>query len=243
MVGGRDLNDVKERALELRKKGLTYKEISSALDGAVSVDWCKRNLKAVQKEKITDACIEELIKEATKPEGISVYEANAIIYKRNQNKALSKDAVSNLRKKAKRTNEDCVFRPAWLDPVKPQDSYKTMFAYIDHLINEVENVVRWYCDTYPLTNPSAVRYELTKYLFPKISGETLAGRTMRTEDIVETLASRNIQEVSVMTEKAVDVQEVKTDTDLYVTDADLLESVYITEEEMNEIWGCADNKV
>lgn len=237
------MNDVKERALELRKKGLTYKEISSALDGAVSVDWCKRNLKSVQKEKITDACIQELIKEATKPEGISVYEANAIIYKHNQNKALSKDAVSNLRKKAKRTNEDCVFRPAWLDPVKPQDSYKTMFAYIDHLINEVENVVRWYCDTYPLTNPSAVRYELTKYLFPKISGETLAGRTMRTEDIVETLASRNIQEVSVMTEKVVDVQEVKTDTDLYVTDADLLESVYITEEEMNEIWGCADNKV
>ncbi len=236
------MNDVKQKAEDLRRKGLTYKEISSALDGAVSVDWCKRNLKAVQKEKITDACIEELIKEATKPEGISVYEANAIIYKHNQHKALSKDAVSNLRKKAKRTNEDCVFRPAWLDPVKPQESYKTMFAYIDHLINEVENVVRWYCDTYPLTNPSAVRYELTKYLFPKISGETLAGRTMRTEDIVETLASRNIQEVSVMTEKVVDVQEVKTDTDLYVTDADLLESVYITEEEMNEIWGCTDNK-
>jgi len=236
------LSDVKERAMDLRKKGLTYKQISSALDGAVSVDWCKRNLKAVQKEKITDACIEELIKEATKPEGISVYEANAIIYKHNQHKALSKDAVSNLRKKAKRTNEDCVFRPAWLDPIKPQESYKTMFAYINHLINEVENVVRWYCDTYPLTNPSAVRYELTKYLFPKISGETLAGRTMRTEDIVETLASRNIQEVSVMTEKVVDVQEVKTDTDLYVTDADLLESVYITEEEMNEIWGYTDSK-
>lgn len=236
------MSDVKERALELRKKGLTYKQISSALDGAISVDWCKRNLKAVQKEKITDACIEELIKEATKPEGISVYEANAIIYKHNQHKALSKDAVSNLRKKAKRTNEDCVFRPAWLDPIKPQESYKTMFAYIHHLIDEVENVVRWYCDTYPLTNPSAVRYELTKYVFPKISGETLAGRTMRTEDIVETLASRNIQEVSVMTEKVVDVQEVKTDTDLYVTDADLLESVYITEEEMNEIWGFADNK-
>ena len=234
--------ELKQKAEDLRRKGLTYKEISSALDGAVSVDWCKRNLKAVQKEKITDACIEELIKEATKPEGISVYEANAIIYKHNQHKALSKDAVSNLRKKAKRTNEDCVFRPAWLDPIKPQESYKTMFAYIDHLIDEVENVVRWYCDTYPLTNPSAVRYELTKYLFPKISGETLAGRTMRTEDIVETLASRNIQEVSVMTEKVVDVQEVKTDTDLYVTDADLLESVYITEEEMNEIWGCADNK-
>lgn len=236
------MTDVKEQAKALREQGLTYKEISSALDGAVSVDWCKRNLKAVQKEKITDACIEELIKEATKPEGISVYEANAIIYKHNQHKALSKDAVNNLRKKAKRTNEDCVFRPAWLDPIKPQESYKTMFAYIDHLIDEVENVVRWYCDTYPLTNPSAVRYELTKYLFPKISGETLAGRTMRTEDIVETLASRNIQEVSVMAEKVVDVQEVKTDTDLYVTDADLLESVYITEEEMNEIWGCTDSK-
>lgn len=231
------MSDIKEQAKALREKGLTYKEISSALDGAVSVDWCKRNLKSVKKEKITDACIEELVREATRPEGISVYEANAIIYKHNQHKALSKYAVSNLRKKAKRTNEDCVFRPAWLDPIKPQESYKTMFAYIDHLINEVENVVGWYCDTYPLTNPSAVRYELTKYLFPKISGETLAGRTMRTEDIVETLASRNIQEVSVLAERVVDVQEVKTETDLYVTDADLLESVYITEEEMNEIWG------
>lgn len=231
------VNTIKDRALDLRKKGLTYKEISSALDGAVSVDWCKRNLKDVQKEKITDVCIEELIMKATKSEGISVYEANAIIFKHNQNKALSRDAIGNIRKKAKKTNPDCVFRPAWLDPIKPQESFKTMFAYIDHLIDETENMVRWYCDTYPLTNPSAVRYELTKYLFPKISGETLAGRTMRTEDIVETLASRNIQEAVVMAEKVVNLNEVKTDTDLYVTDADLLESVYITEEEMDQIWG------
>ena len=40
-----------------------------------------------------------------------------------------------------------------------------------------------------------------------------------------------------MAEKVVNVNEVRTDTDLYVTDADLLESVYITEEEMDQIWG------
>lgn len=32
--------DVKEQAVALRKQGLTYAQISSSLNGALSVDWC-----------------------------------------------------------------------------------------------------------------------------------------------------------------------------------------------------------
>lgn len=94
------MDDLKQRAIELRRKGLTYQEISSALDGAVSVDWCKRNLKGIQKEKVSDACVLELIEKATRPEGMTVYEANAVMFKHNKEKALSRDQMKNIRKKA-----------------------------------------------------------------------------------------------------------------------------------------------
>lgn len=38
--------DIKEKAIALRKDGLTYKEIVIEMDGLVSLDWCKRNLKS-----------------------------------------------------------------------------------------------------------------------------------------------------------------------------------------------------
>lgn len=40
--------ELKEKALELRKSGLTYSEISSALNGAFSVDQCKKLLKGIK---------------------------------------------------------------------------------------------------------------------------------------------------------------------------------------------------
>ena len=42
------MNDLKERATELRRQGLTYVEISTALDGGFSVDQCKKYLKGIK---------------------------------------------------------------------------------------------------------------------------------------------------------------------------------------------------
>lgn len=36
--------ELKQKAIDLRKQGLTYAQISSTLDGAVSVDWFMNKL-------------------------------------------------------------------------------------------------------------------------------------------------------------------------------------------------------
>ena len=118
--------NIKDQAVMLRQQGHTYSEISQLLNGAVSVDWCKRNLKEVKKEKLSDACIDELVLKATRPEGVTVYEANSIIFKHNKDKSLSKDQIKNIRKKASTTDSDCLFRPAWVEPTAPAQSYKTL---------------------------------------------------------------------------------------------------------------------
>lgn len=229
--------NLREKAESLRQKGHTYKEISQLLNGAVSVDWCKRNLKEVKKEKLTDACIEELILKATRPEGITVYEANSIIFKHNKDKNLSKDQIKNIRKKASTSNTDCLFRPAWVSPTAPVESYKTFLAYASHLIDELDNMTRWYCDTYPNTNQGAVRYELTKHLFPKISAEPLHGRMMRTEVVIEELESRKIDSVVIGEELALDTEDTSsTQTDYKVRDEDLYPVVEISEQELDDIW-------
>ena len=102
---------LKEKAVRLRQQGLTYPEISSSLNGAVSVDWCKRNLKGVLKSEQDDECLNELIRLATRPEGVSVYEANGVIMKYNKDRKLSKDQIRYIRNKAKSKNCDCLFRP------------------------------------------------------------------------------------------------------------------------------------
>lgn len=46
------MSELKERATALRKQGLTYLQISSALDGAFSVDQCKKYLRGVKPDPI-----------------------------------------------------------------------------------------------------------------------------------------------------------------------------------------------
>lgn len=231
-----DLNELKQKATELRLEGKTYKQISEHLDGALSVDWCKRNLKGVGKEKMSDACVEELVLKATRPEGVSIYEANAIIYKHNKGKRLSSDDTKKIRKKAMYADSNCLFRPAWIDATKPVESYKSLLAYVDHILDEIDYVTRQYCDTYPTVNYNAVRYEVMKYTFPKISPEPLSGRNMRFENIVEELASRRIESLKVEDEIVADTEDtLYTDTDLNIKEKDL-GYIQLTEEELDSIW-------
>lgn len=131
----------------------------------------------------------------------------------------------------------CLFRPAWVDATKPTESYKSMLAYADHLIDELDNVTRWYCDTYPTVNKGAVRYELMKHLFPKISGEPLTGRIMRSEVLVELLENRNIQAVQVGEELTLDSEDsANTQTDLQIKEKDLDGYVYVSDSELDSIW-------
>jgi len=160
-------NDLKEQAILLRQQGLTYPQISEHLNGALSVDWLKRNMKGVAKGQVEDECLTAVVKLATRPEGVSVYEANGVIMKHNTDKQLTKDQMRYIRSKAKAKNNQCLFRPDWVSTVSPNDSFQAFCAYVLHMQDEVDNLVRWYCDTFPDTKPSAVKYELLEYLKPE----------------------------------------------------------------------------
>lgn len=185
--------DVKAEAARLREKGHTYKEISQLLDGAISVDWCKRNLKQVRTPVVGDSqALLDVIELAIRPEGVSVYEANGVIIKHSKAKGdeVTKDQMRQIRDKAKTRDANCLFRPAWVSTEKPTESYKAFCAYLVHLQDEVDNITRWYCDSFPETQQSSVRYELLEYLKPSKDGESLGRRINRTEKLCEQMEER-----------------------------------------------------
>jgi hypothetical protein len=183
---------IKEEAIALRKQGLTYKQISEKLNGVVSVDWLKRNMKGIAKDE--DACTSELIKLATRPEGVGVYEANGIIMSHNKDKKLSVDQIRYIKDKAKAKNSYCLFRPDWVSASSPSESFQSLCAYIIHMQDEIDNMVRWYCDTYPDTKPEAVKYELMEYLKPQ---SRVQGRIDRAEKVTEILKGRIFQKENI----------------------------------------------
>ena len=77
-------------AVSLRKEGKTYKEIVELCaeidpERSVSLDWCKKNLKSVEKQKLSPElaaealCLEQIAKLAVLPKGISSAECKMII--------------------------------------------------------------------------------------------------------------------------------------------------------------------
>lgn len=184
------MTDTKEQAEALRRQGNTYKEISQLLNGAVSVDWCKRNLKHITKLEQKDECIDKLIELATRPEGVSVYEANGVIMQYNKDKHLSKDQIRYIRNKAKARNNNCLFRPDWVSSEKPTDSYKAFCAYVLHMQDEIDNLIRHYCDSFPDTKPSSVKYELLSYLRPDKNSISLSKRISKAEKLTEQMQDR-----------------------------------------------------
>lgn len=187
--------DFKEEAKLLREQGLTYKQIAERLDNRVSVDWCKRNLKQIKTPIIEDKCLNEIISLATRPEGVSVYEANGVILKHNKDTRLSKEKMRQIRDKAKTKDPKCLFRPDWVSTEAPQDSYKAFCAYLLHIQDELDNITRWYCDTFPDTKPSSVRYELLEYIKPGRDGMSLSRRIDRAEQLCELMEQRLQSEV------------------------------------------------
>ena len=185
--------ELKAEAIRLRQLGHTYKEISQLLNGAVSVDWCKKNLKQVKTPVVKDdQCLLDVIELAIRPEGVSVYEANGIIIRHSKAAGVdvSKEQMRQIRDKAKTRNTECLFRPAWVSTEKPTESYKAFCSYLLHLQDEMDNIIRWYCDSFPEAQQSSVRYEILEYLKPTKDGESLSRRISRTEKLCEQMEER-----------------------------------------------------
>ena len=185
--------ELKAEAARLRQLGHKYKEISQLLDGKVSIDWCKKNLKEVKTPAVKDdQCLLDVIELAIRPEGVSVYEANGIIIRHSKAAGVdvSKEQMRQIRDKAKTRNTECLFRPAWVSTEKPTESYKAFCSYLLHLQDEMDNIIRWYCDSFPEAQQSSVRYEILEYLKPTKDGESLSRRISRTEKLCEQMEER-----------------------------------------------------
>lgn len=184
--------DLKEQAAALRRQGLTYAQISSTLDGALSVDWCKRNLKGSEgggKERINVDCVNEIIKLGERPQGVLLYEANGVIKKYYPEANDYK--LRYVREKAKTASKNCIIHNGWIDHMKPNESHKAINAFAIHLMDQVDSMVDEYMFSYPNANKWSVRYEMLKLAFDKaISPEGLKSRVNTNEVLAERMETR-----------------------------------------------------
>jgi len=184
--------ELKEKAIDLRRQGYTYQQIVSALDGAVSLDWCKKHLKGVGKGEQSDKCVLEIIELAIRPNGVTDYEATGIVFKHHPN--ASKDKVRYIKTKAKKQEPKCLIHAGWIDPMQPHKSHVSMNAFVLHLMDQLDLMVEDYISTYPNSNRHSVRYEMLKLAFSdKISPEPLSRRLYRNEQLAEDLMNRDVQ--------------------------------------------------
>lgn len=182
------MDEIRREATRLRQEGMTYKEISSALNGAISVDQCKRWLKGVTAPKQNDACVEEIIQLGRRPQGVTEYEATGVIFKHHEQ--ASKDKIRYLKNKAKEDRE-CLIHSGWIDYMKPTESHNALNAFVLHLMDHLDQLVEDYTHLYPNSNPWSVKHEMLKLAFSnKISAEPLSGRLYRNEQLAELMESR-----------------------------------------------------
>lgn len=181
--------DFKDKAESLRKQGFTYKQIVAALDNQISVDWCKRNLNHIKKPKEDDECLKELLSLGCRPEGVTHYEANGIIYKHRPN--ATKSNIDYIKEKAKKADKSFVIHTGWIDHMKPNESHKAMNAFALHLMDQVDLMVEDYLETFPNSNKWAVRYEMLKLAFSRqVSPEPLSSRVYTNEKLAETMENK-----------------------------------------------------
>lgn len=177
-----------ERAKELRLKGFTYKRIVEELNGEVSLDWCKRNLKGLKQKEDNQPCIEEIKRLASRPEGASEYEATGIVYKHFENASV--DKVRYIKRMIKK-DPTCLIRPDWMDTHHPTESFKSIMALSVHLADEISCLVEDFMGRYPRANPWSVKHEILKLAFSdKVSVEPLTNRIHRNEVLIEKLEER-----------------------------------------------------
>lgn len=172
------MNNVLEEAKKLREQGLSYPQIVKTLEGKISLDQCKRNLKGVKKAETNDeALLKELIALSTRPEGCTNYEANALIYQHKRGETVTMDDTKNIRKKVKRRSKDVLFREPWMDVNYPNDSLQLLCQLADNISQRIEEAAEQYVQEFPNTPKKVVMRELVhlsnNFTCPEIVGKRL----------------------------------------------------------------------
>lgn len=181
------LSDLKEQAIALRKQGKTYKQIADELNNEVSVDWCKRNLKAV-KQKTEDPALEEIITLAVRPEGCTNYELVGVLYKYQiETKG---DYMTSYKRKAKTRNKHCLFRPGWMPTTEPKLGVHRMNTLASDLFERIQESVADFLQEFPEADAKSVAGELVKLANGWLLPENLETRLERNAETAQALEDR-----------------------------------------------------
>lgn len=224
------MTDIKEQAIALRKKGLTYQQISEALNGELSVHWLRRNIANASKGTYLEPMIEELIAEASKPQGCSSYKAHGIVFK-HRNKKVTYDAMSAIKKKAKKIDPRCLFIPPWLDTNKPVEANILINAYAHELYETMQHLADNYMQSFPNVRRNSVLRELVGLAYEDMLPEPLSIRLNRNMNNVEELVTRqeNTNYGAPFETLRGDYEDVSDKP--YTEDKDVL-----TDKELDDIW-------
>lgn len=183
------MENIKDKAIQLRKEGHTYPEISQAL--GVSVDWCKRNLRGINYKKPEDPVLSAIIQLAARPEGCTNYEITGLVFKHSEELIGKGDYMSSYKRKARAKNKSCLFRPAWISPTKALESQQVLYTLANDLYERIQEAVADYTSLFPeVEDKKAVLDEIVKISNGHLIPEGLNTRLMRHEALVEQLCER-----------------------------------------------------
>jgi hypothetical protein len=134
----------KALAVQLRQAGHTYKEI--AQQTGYSVDWCKHNLKEVQKNKDEKDVIKDCIKLAQSQTGITsgqIKRAVQLVYPYQEGKEYAQLEEKAIRRFRTAINKapNTVIRPYWMQPQLAKFSLDTVLSAIDCTMQHMNDTV------------------------------------------------------------------------------------------------------
>lgn len=183
------MSDLKEQAIALRKKGLTYAQISSSLDGALSIDWCKRNLKGVKATDKYTRLYEQALTLSKRQEGVTDKELASLAFEILG--IVEKGDITKLKAKIKRkkgsTGDDntVLVRPAWMSPTSPAKSLWLMNELSHELYENIQYLTDRYIEEYPETDRTKALQEMVYLSNGWVLKESLERRMERNYRTVE----------------------------------------------------------
>lgn len=194
-------------AVELRSKGLTYKEIVAEMENRVTIDWCKLNLKGVVNATPEATVKETVLSMALRPQGVTYYECCNVfveqglcyetINEEEDGERTMYDTYQKIKRSVKDKNSEAVFRPVWLDPNNAKACLQEILQLADNLYCRFQSYVDDYMEAmFPedYNNKDirkSVEYELSALGIPFKIKESVIDRCDRNSVVVLKLQERN----------------------------------------------------
>lgn len=194
----------KEFATELREQGLSYADI--AAQTGYSLDWCKKNLNTVQKNKQEKVALAEAIKRAQSQDAITNGEIKYLVRGvypvdgTKQQEETEKKAINRFKAAINRA-DGTLTRPYWMQPEDARMSFKLVLGAVDIIQQHMTDVVtdiRKQLDL-DMTYDNSLRYAIIKML----QGSTLVQEGLENHcdtlnNIANELEARNSEQCTDM---------------------------------------------